>query len=196
MNSGRRSGALGVGTSSPCGPVPPEAEALSKACSRAKCRAAVGGGVTVLACPVGSRQRRRDLPLRPRCRAPLVRGEFGDLGLLGSVSEVPRWASHSLRVPSPAPMGRKGDFAAFGCSHSAGGIDAYPIRRPMPRRPVRASLFRADRSLISATAGRRLQAAPDIHPLNPNGCSQSGAVDHPAAVGVSRWPLPGFPWGR
>ena len=85
-------------------------------------------------------------------------------------------ASDSLRELRPAAQGRKGEFAAFGCSHSAGGVGARSTCRPTARRPVRASSFRVDRSLASATTGRRLYAAADIHSPNPNGCRQSEAV--------------------
>ena len=64
---------------------------------------------------------------------------------------------------TPDQMGGKGEVAISGCSHSAGGVGARSTCRPTPRRPVRASSFRIDRSLASATTGRRLKAAADIH---------------------------------
>ena len=77
-------------------------------------------------------------------------------------------AAIAAQLPTITPnwmtaTGRKGEFAAFGCSHSAGGVGARSTCRPTPRRPVRASSFRVDRSLASATTGRRLKAAADIH---------------------------------
>ena len=60
-------------------------------------------------------------------------------------------------------MGRKGKFAAFGCSHSAGGVSVAPMaipcsfstRRSTGRRRLPASSFGVDRSLALATAGRQ-----------------------------------------